>query len=156
MDSHYVLQLQQQRPIILKADEEAVGQLRNVPKVWSLEHDEALVQLMAQHIPRDNDALGAIKSFVEHVDVSSYCVSEKKRGGMDESSYANEDCDESSYIYIYANEDNELVDKSSYICANEDNELVDESSYANEHNENLVASSFINDEKEERCLGTIM
>ena len=78
VDSHYVLQLQQQRPIILKADEEAVGQLRNVPKVWSLEHDEALVQLMAQHIPRDNDALGAIKSFVEHVDVSSYCVSAKK------------------------------------------------------------------------------
>ena len=75
---------------------------------------------------------------------------------MDESSYANEDCDESSFIYIYANEDNELVDESSYICANEDNELVDESSYANEHNENLVASSFINDEKEERCLRTVM
>ena len=79
VDSHYALQLQQQQPIILKADEEAVGLLRNVPKVWSLEHDEALVQLMAQHIPRDNDALGAIKSFVERVDVSSYCVSEENQ-----------------------------------------------------------------------------
>ena len=56
-----------------------MGLLRNVPKVWSLEHDEALVQLMAQHIPRDNDALGAIKSFVERVDVSSYCVSEENQ-----------------------------------------------------------------------------
>ena len=33
---------------------------------------------------------------------------------------------------------------------------MDESSYANEHNENLVASSFISEEKEERCLGTVM
>ncbi|KAK7101258.1 E3 ubiquitin-protein ligase HECTD3-like isoform X2 [Littorina saxatilis] len=73
VDSHYALQLKQQQPSVLKPDEQAVAQLRSVPKVWSLEHDEALVQLMAQHIPRDNDSLGAIKSFVEHVDVSSYC-----------------------------------------------------------------------------------
>ena len=56
-------------------DEVAVQDLSRVPRDWSLEHDEALVQLMSQHIPRDNDALGSIKSYVEHVDVSSYCVS---------------------------------------------------------------------------------
>lgn len=76
VDNHYALHLPQRRPKQVQADENAVAQLQSMARrdrEWTLEHDEALVQLMAQHIPRDNDALGAIKSFVEHVDVSSYC-----------------------------------------------------------------------------------
>ncbi|KAK7484074.1 hypothetical protein BaRGS_00024686 [Batillaria attramentaria] len=75
VDNHYALQFPQRRPTKAQADSTAVAQLQSVmrDKTWSLEHDESLVQLMAQHIPRDNDALGAIKSYVEHVDVSSYC-----------------------------------------------------------------------------------
>jgi hypothetical protein len=70
-----MLQLHSHCPKITPPDDHAVAHLRRTPKDWTLEHDEALVQLMSQHIPRDNDALGAIKSYVEHIDVSSFCVS---------------------------------------------------------------------------------
>ncbi|KAL8570039.1 hypothetical protein ACOMHN_036316 [Nucella lapillus] len=73
VDSHYTLQFQSHKPHALPADTEAVQLLRSAAAAWSMEHDEALVQLMAQHIPHDNDALGAIKNYVEHVDVSSFC-----------------------------------------------------------------------------------
>ncbi|XP_076441534.1 E3 ubiquitin-protein ligase HECTD3-like [Babylonia areolata] len=73
VDGRYALQFQSHKPPALPADGAAVQQLSSIPQVWSMEHDEALVQLMAQHIHRDNDALGAIKNYVEHVDVSSYC-----------------------------------------------------------------------------------
>ncbi|XP_025109253.1 E3 ubiquitin-protein ligase HECTD3-like isoform X2 [Pomacea canaliculata] len=73
VDDHFSLKIQQRCLRVAPADESAVKVLQAVSGAWSLEHDEALVQLMAQHIPRDNDALGAIKSFVELVDVSSYC-----------------------------------------------------------------------------------
>lgn len=78
VDDHFSLKIQQRCLRVAPADESAVKVLQAVSGAWSLEHDEALVQLMAQHIPRDNDALGAIKSFVELVDVSSYCVSDTR------------------------------------------------------------------------------
>lgn len=75
VDSHYALQLQPWKPETARSDEEAVAQLQSIPRLWSLEHDGALVQMMAQHIPHDNVALGSIQSYVERVEVSSSCVS---------------------------------------------------------------------------------
>lgn len=75
VEQHFAIQLPKKKLDIMAADEEAVDKLRQVPANWSIECEEALVRLMSQHIPPENDHLGSIKNYVEAVDVSSCCVS---------------------------------------------------------------------------------
>lgn len=76
VEQHFAIQLPKKKLDIMAADEEAVDKLRQVPANWSIECEEALVRLMSQHIPPENDHLGSIKNYVEAVDVTSCCVSE--------------------------------------------------------------------------------
>ncbi|XP_071166194.1 E3 ubiquitin-protein ligase HECTD3-like isoform X2 [Mytilus edulis] len=73
VEQHFAIQLPKKKLDIMAADEEAVDKLRQVPANWSIECEEALVRLMSQHIPPENDHLGSIKNYVEAVDVSSCC-----------------------------------------------------------------------------------
>ena len=75
VEQHFALQLPKKKLEVMPADEEAVDKLRQVPTNWTIESEEALVRLMSQHIPPENDHLGSIKNYVEAIDVSSCCVS---------------------------------------------------------------------------------
>ncbi|KAL5022299.1 hypothetical protein ScPMuIL_001454 [Solemya velum] len=73
VNSNFSLQLPCRRAKIIPPDEEAVAKLRAVPFNWSLEHDEALVRLMSQHLSPENEQLGIIKNYVDSIDVSTFC-----------------------------------------------------------------------------------
>lgn len=75
VEQHFSLQLPKKKIEVMQCDTEAVDKLRQVPTNWSIECEEALVRLMSQHIPPENDHLGSIKNYVEAIDVSSCCVS---------------------------------------------------------------------------------
>ncbi|XP_041372732.1 E3 ubiquitin-protein ligase HECTD3-like isoform X2 [Gigantopelta aegis] len=69
----YSLKIPKYKTKIEPPDEEAVSRLRSLPPGWTLEHDVAMVKLMSQHLPPDNEQLGTIKTYVESIDVSSFC-----------------------------------------------------------------------------------
>ena len=71
----YALKILKYKTKIEPPDEEAVSRLRALLPGWTLEHDVAMVKLMSQHLPPDNEQLGTIKTYVESIDVSSFCVS---------------------------------------------------------------------------------
>lgn len=73
VEQHFSLQLPKKKIEVMQCDTEAVDKLRHVPTNWSIECEEALVRLMSQHIPPENDHLGSIKNYVEAIDVSSCC-----------------------------------------------------------------------------------
>ncbi|CAI9732140.1 E3 ubiquitin-protein ligase HECTD3-like isoform X2 [Octopus vulgaris] len=57
-------------------DEEMVQNLSRVLPNWTLENDEALVQLMANSMNINSQFLGNLRHYVDSVDVSSSCVSD--------------------------------------------------------------------------------
>ena len=73
----YALKIPKYKMEIEAPDEDAVSRLRAPLPGWTLEHDVAMVKLMSQHLPPDNEQLGTIKNYVESIDVSSFCVSTK-------------------------------------------------------------------------------
>lgn len=67
--------LKKHRAQIVPANQEAVTRLNTLARGWGLEHDAALVQLMSQNLSHETENLGALRSFVEAIDVSSCSVS---------------------------------------------------------------------------------
>ena len=74
---HFSLDLRKKNIEVVLPDGPAVERLRNIPKTWTIEHDEALVRLMSKHLSPENEQLGSIKNYVESIDVSSFIVSNK-------------------------------------------------------------------------------
>ena len=72
---HFSLDLRKKIYHIMPPDVEAVTKLQSLPKNLTIEHDEALVRLLAKNISPENEQLGSIKNYVEYVEVSSYIVS---------------------------------------------------------------------------------
>ncbi|XP_046562104.1 E3 ubiquitin-protein ligase HECTD3-like [Haliotis rubra] len=73
VEQQYMLQFPACTKTITEPDRDAVARLQALPPGWTLEHDESLVNFMSQHLPSENDQLGSMKSYVESIDVSSYC-----------------------------------------------------------------------------------
>lgn len=73
---HFSLDLRKKNYYIVPPDLEAISKLQNTPANWTIEHDEALVRLMAKNMSPENEQLGSIKNYVESIDVSSYIVSD--------------------------------------------------------------------------------
>lgn len=69
---HFLLDLRKKSVHIVPPDIEAVTRLQNVPKNWTIDHDEALVRLMSKCLSPENEQLGSIKNYVDSIDVSSY------------------------------------------------------------------------------------
>lgn len=72
---HFSLDLRKKSVYVVSPDAEAVTRLQNLPKNWTVEHDEALVRLMSKYLSPENDQLGSIKNYVDSIDVSTYTVS---------------------------------------------------------------------------------
>ncbi|XP_064606807.1 E3 ubiquitin-protein ligase HECTD3-like [Liolophura sinensis] len=71
VEYNYSLKLSNKADLI-QEDVEAVNRLCQVPVNWSLENDEALVKLLCDQMPPDNEQLGSIKNYVDSIDVSSF------------------------------------------------------------------------------------
>ena len=73
VEHHYAVCLKKLE--VAPQDEEIVEKLHTVLPNWTLENDEALVQLMANSMNQNSQYLGSLANFVDFVDVSSYCIS---------------------------------------------------------------------------------
>lgn len=71
MEYSYSLKLSNKADLI-QEDVEAVNRLCQVPVNWTIENDEALVKLLCDQMPPDNEQLGSIKNYVDSIDVSSF------------------------------------------------------------------------------------
>ncbi|XP_052273526.1 E3 ubiquitin-protein ligase HECTD3-like [Dreissena polymorpha] len=69
---HFSLDLRKKNVYVTPPDICAVSRLQTVPVNWSIEHDEALVRLMSKYVSPDNGQLGAIKNYVDAIEVSSF------------------------------------------------------------------------------------
>ena len=72
--SYSLIALKETADAIAPRDEILCTQLQDLPPTWTLENDEDLAQFLTSFIQSNNENLGSIKSFVEHVAVSSSCV----------------------------------------------------------------------------------
>ncbi|CAE1286121.1 HECTD3 [Acanthosepion pharaonis] len=74
VEHHYAVCLKKLE--VAHQDEEIMEKLHTVLQNWTLENDEALVQLMANSMNQNSQYLGSLANFVDFVDVSSYCISD--------------------------------------------------------------------------------
>lgn len=74
VEHHYAVCLKKLE--VAHQDEEIMEKLHTVLPNWTLENDEALVQLMANSMNQNSQYLGSLANFVDFVDVSSYCISD--------------------------------------------------------------------------------
>ncbi|XP_045157953.2 E3 ubiquitin-protein ligase HECTD3-like isoform X2 [Mercenaria mercenaria] len=69
---HFSLDLRKKSVHVVLPDVEAMTRLQNLPKNWTIDHDEALVRLMSKYLSPENEQLGSIKNYVDSIDVSTY------------------------------------------------------------------------------------
>ena len=75
VEHHYGVNIKGQHGRPAPCDQQAVDKFHLVPPNWSIDHDEDLAQFLCANTDTENENLGAVKNYVESVNVSTYSVS---------------------------------------------------------------------------------